>query len=525
MKKNIIAMAMISMLLLSSFMITPTLALGSSFTISDPEPTNTSKDVDIYQQTVSVFISSLYGGPGSTPENFDWEIGGDHVNTNSSSYDGPGRIEAKLKVPLPENTSISWYVCVKDNKSGKELIKETFSFKTEEQHEPPIIAINITNPDPANESIEIPVILNVVSVYIEAERQIQQSSEEYLAFNWTIGGDNISTTSGYLTSPATVTADIMGPLYSNTIINWYVNVNVSENGEKTYKNATFWFKTFNNRPVANFTNTTHGLKVDFDGSLSYDSDGAITNYTWYFGDLNISYGNTAQHPYDKDGSYNVRLKVTDDAGKTGNKTIPVNVKNSLPKANFKPSVDGKKVTFDASLSSDEDGTIENEGYTWNFDDGKECYGKIIDHTYVKEDETYTVTLKVTDNKGNYSEINISVRINDTTKPIVKIVKPVKKGIYVNNETKRSRILGMTLIIGGITIEVSATDENGSGIKEVKFYGGLLGKLYLGNDTTAPYSFNWVKGRIRFIHMQIIKVVAYDNAGNSATAKMIVKKYL
>ena len=81
---------------------------------------------------------------------------------------------------------------------------------------------------------------------------------------------------------------------------------------------------------------------------------------------------------------------------------------------------------------------------------------------------------------------------------------------------------MAIIIGSITVEVNATDS-GSGIAKVEFY--VNGKLK-GNDTTAPYTYNLTKDKLlRFVHMQIIKVVAYDNAGNSAVAKMIVKKYL
>jgi len=528
MKKNIIAISMIGMLLLSSFMITPTaLALGSPIIISDPEPANNSENVDIYQSTVSVFISSSY--EGSTPETFNWELGGDHVITNSSSNDGPGRKEAKLQVPLPADTSIYWHIRVSDRFGNKRI--ENFSFKTMKQPEPPIITINITNPDPANESIGQSIYYGQVRVDIEVIEHRGTAFPQYLAFNWTIGGDNISTNSGHSPVPTTVTANIIGPLYNNTRINWYVNVNISENGEKMYKNATFWFKTFNNPPVADFTNTTHGLKVDFDGTSSYDPDGAITNYTWYFGDGNISYGNTTvQHIYDKDGSYDVRLDVTDDAGKKDSKTIPVNVKNSPPKADFKYSVDGKKVKFDASLSSDEDGTIEN--YTWTFVDTNSHYGtsknalgygKIINHTYTKEGETYTVVLKVTDNKGNSSTITKDdVKINDTTKPVVKIVKPNSKSIYVNNELKRSRLLGRTLIVGDITIEVNATDENGSGIAKVDFY---INNKFKGNDTSAPYSYNWSKDRIRLFHVFTIKVVAYDKAGNKAEAKMVVRKFL
>jgi chitinase len=81
---------------------------------------------------------------------------------------------------------------------------------------------------------------------------------------------------------------------------------------------------------------------------------------------------------------------------------------------------------------------------------------------------------------------------------------------------------MPIIIGDIAIEVDAKDNNGSGIARVEFY--INGKLKL-NDTSAPYDYTWKRDRLRLIHMQIIKVVAYDNAGNSAEAKMIVRKIL
>jgi len=335
MRKNIIPMSIIGMLLLSSFIITPISAEDEMFIISDPEPADNLENVDIYQQTVSAYISYNGVSGGTDPGSFYWEIGGEYVITNSSTKDVQGRKDAELKVPLPLNTDISWYVYVIDIK-GNELNK-TFTFKTTEQSEPPIITINITDPTPVNESDEISIDYELVSVYVEVEiRYPRPIIPQYLPFNYTISGDNISTTSGYSSYPDTITADILGPLQNNTIINWSVNINASAYGEKFYKNVTFWFKTFNNRPVAEFTNTTHGLKVDFDGTLSYDSDGKIANYTWYFGDGSKGYGNKTQHIFGGNGTYLVSLNVTDDGGKSDNKTVPVTVKNDVD--NIPPTI-------------------------------------------------------------------------------------------------------------------------------------------------------------------------------------------
>jgi len=59
----------------------------------------------------------------------------------------------------------------------------------------------------------------------------------------------------------------------------------------------------------------------FNGTKSFDLDGTISSYTWYFGDGTTGNGSTPIHTYYSDGTYTVTLKVTDNNGRNGtNKT-------------------------------------------------------------------------------------------------------------------------------------------------------------------------------------------------------------
>jgi parallel beta-helix repeat protein len=68
-------------------------------------------------------------------------------------------------------------------------------------------------------------------------------------------------------------------------------------------------------PAAAFTYSVQDKVVLFNGSDSYDRDGAIVNWTWNFGDTRTGYGEITNHTYLQDDAYNVSLKVKDDEGK------------------------------------------------------------------------------------------------------------------------------------------------------------------------------------------------------------------
>jgi len=109
---------------------------------------------------------------------------------------------------------------------------------------------------------------------------------------------------------------------------------------------------------------------------------------------------------------------------------------------------------------------------------------------------------------------------DEEDPEVKIIKPIS-GLYLFNLRLRKFFLHrLPLIIGRITIEVDAKD-NDTGIRNVEFY--INGKLEA-NITSEPFSFKWTGRRI-LKHRHTFKVVAFDFAGNNASDEITVRKYL
>lgn len=154
----------------------------------------------------------------------------------------------------------------------------------------------------------------------------------------------------------------------------------------------------NQPPVASFTATPDGLKVDFDASGSSDPDGSIVSYAWEFGDNQTGTGQTASHTYAAAGSYTVKLTVTDDAGVSSSKTETVSVlgPNQPPTASFTLNATNLTVSVDAGGPQDPDGMITS--YAWNFGDNQTGTGATASHTYAAAG-TYTVTLTVTDDRG------------------------------------------------------------------------------------------------------------------------------
>jgi uncharacterized repeat protein (TIGR02543 family) len=125
----------------------------------------------------------------------------------------------------------------------------------------------------------------------------------------------------------------------------------------------------------------------------------------------------------------------------------------------------------------------------------------------------TLTVNVTID-GNKTVTAHFIPTGDVIPPLVEIAKPLN-GIYLFDQlilpSKKP------IIIQGITIQANASD-NQSGVKRVEFF---IDDISVGNDSTAPFTYTWHDLRSGTRH---IKVVAYDNAGNSNAAEISVMKW-
>lgn len=104
-------------------------------------------------------------------------------------------------------------------------------------------------------------------------------------------------------------------------------------------------------------------------------------------------------------------------------SITVHVEtNEEPTASFvysptSPKV-GEKVNFNASGSSDQDGSIVS--FQWDFGDGRSDSGETVSHKY-KNVGTFTVVLVVQDNSGNHGTTSQTVSVTEGNSPTASFV--------------------------------------------------------------------------------------------------------
>ena len=127
-------------------------------------------------------------------------------------------------------------------------------------------------------------------------------------------------------------------------------------------------------------------------------DGAIARYEWDFGDGASGSGPTPVHVYNKSGTYQVTLTVTDDSGtirSSDSDSLRV-VVNAAPIADAGPDLvgaPGQELTFAGSGSIDPDGDVVE--YLWDFKDGADASGAQVSHSF-EQPGTYHVRLQVRD---------------------------------------------------------------------------------------------------------------------------------
>jgi len=167
-----------------------------------------------------------------------------------------------------------------------------------------------------------------------------------------------------------------------------------------------------------------GSPLTFSPSGSSDSDGFLLRYDWDMGDgtkyarLKTDAVLAVTHQYASPGTYQVKLKVTDNDNATHTVQQALNVTlgqagNQSPTAkialNISSSITGQEVVMNPSDSVDSDGQIVK--YQWNFGDGTAA----LSTTPVAQVRQFavaglrTISLTVTDNAGatNQTAVELS----------------------------------------------------------------------------------------------------------------------
>ncbi|HVQ01398.1 MAG TPA: PKD domain-containing protein [Candidatus Thermoplasmatota archaeon] len=173
---------------------------------------------------------------------------------------------------------------------------------------------------------------------------------------------------------------------------------------------------------------------------------SIVNWTWNYGDGNVSYGENASHSYSQVGNYTIHLSIRDDHNNYLN--CSQNITVLILNAGFRMTgtwQPGKQVRFNDTSA----GLYPIVNWTWDFGDGNTSYSRNATHNYSIVGR-YNVTFTVRDNHSNTHAFKQPIEVELTPPELAQVVN------YPNP----------TISGTPVTIAVDLLD-NQSGIKDVK----------------------------------------------------------
>jgi len=235
----------------------------------------------------------------------------------------------------------------------------------------------------------------------------------------------------------------------------------------------------------------------------------------------------------KDASYMLQVVATDDAGNNGSNTSQLFTLDNSPPTIIIDQPRGGEVLgggqnlvifWNASDDIDKnlDGTIwisySHDGGTWkNIVEGTSNTGKYTYGISDWDNGNYMIRINATDDAGNTGWAISGNFTVDKTPPTVSINKPESGYLYLNIAGREIippipisfvPLPYNTIIVGKITVKISATDEF-SDIDRIEINAGGAKKTIYGNGGSSyEYEWNPPVGKCD------LTVVAYDMAGNS-----------
>ena len=152
-------------------------------------------------------------------------------------------------------------------------------------------------------------------------------------------------------------------------------------------------------------------------------------------------------------------------------------------------------------------------YHWDFGDGTTSTEQNPKHAYTHRGN-YTATFTVTDADGNSSS-DTALVVVDYALPTVSIIKPTNALYFMNIKILPTKT---PFIIGRITIEAEASQEDGFEITEVKFF---IDDTLKTTVMSEPFIWTWIGFSWGEYH---IDVRVYDSKGHTNSTTLYVWKF-
>ena len=238
--------------------------------------------------------------------------------------------------------------------------------------------------------------------------------------------------------------------------------------------------------------------------------------------------------YNKLGVYNFTIYAVDDSGNGNKSSSSFLIKDNTPPKvrviypNGGESVSGTvTIRWNATDNYDEENELKvtikysaDAGTSWHtIASSEDNTGEYDWNTSALEDgKHYLIKISVKDLSNNQGvDISNATFTVDNTKPSLVLEKPRHNHLYLFDREVMPILRSRAIVMGKITVTVNATDAT-SGVDRVEFFVDGTSKSV---DSSKPYEWEW--DEMTFTS-HVLKVVAYDNAGNSVYEELDVKVY-
>lgn len=208
---------------------------------------------------------------------------------------------------------------------------------------------------------------------------------------------------------------------------YMVGLRVTDNDGAT-GTATKSINVGDHPPLASFSFSPQapltGEQVSFSASAS-DPDGSVASYAWDLnddGDYSDASGDTATTSFARPRGHTVSLRVIDDQGAQTTVSTTVIVDDRPPTAALafspqSPSA-GQLVTFDASASSDPDGSMRSYSFDFDGDGHSDASGSgpVASYAYPAAG-SYRPTVTVYDDAGASAQAGLGITVGTGSNPL------------------------------------------------------------------------------------------------------------